>query len=136
MTPGGSSRGFTLHAHSAESKEKISKAGKNKVRSNASKERYRQAALRRPPMSKATKQKISQTRKERKHPSPTTTQIICVETGKIYSSIKEAVQLTGYTSIPKCIQGKLLTAGGYHWLKYSNLNKEELDKIIKNASNS
>ena len=136
MTPGGSSGGFSLHKHSQASKEKISIAGKTKIRSAASRERYRQAALRRPPMSTAIKQKISQTRKERNFPSPTTTQIICVETGKLYSSIKEAVALTGYTSIPKCIQGKLLTAGGYHWLKYSELTKEELDKIIKKAANS
>lgn len=135
MTPGGSSRGFTLHSHSEESKEKISKSGKNKIRSDASKEKYRQAALRRPPMTEAIKQKISQTRKERQIPSPTTTKIICIETGVIYDSIKDAVTFTGYTGIPKCIQGRYLTAGGYHWRKYSDLSKEELDRIIKKAGN-
>lgn len=41
----------------------------------------------------------------------------CVESGKKYSSIKEACKETGvyYSSIGKCCAGKQRTAGGYRW---------------------
>lgn len=44
-------------------------------------------------------------------------QVICLETGVVYSSIKEAETITGIkrTSIVPCCKGKQKTAGGYHW---------------------
>ena len=41
----------------------------------------------------------------------------CVETGKIYESIKQASVETGIPdgNIVKCCQGKLKTCGGFHW---------------------
>lgn len=47
-----------------------------------------------------------------------TKSIICVETGKIYSSVKEAgLSLVGhpYSRISQCLKGKCSTALGYHW---------------------
>lgn len=44
-------------------------------------------------------------------------QVLCVETGEIYPSSKEAWRKTGihHTSIQKCCNGKRKTAGKYHW---------------------
>lgn len=43
--------------------------------------------------------------------------VICVETGQIYDSMKQAAQATNtaYTSISQCCNGKAKTAGGFHW---------------------
>lgn len=44
-------------------------------------------------------------------------QVMCVETGKIYPSAKEASRQTGANreSIRECCRGELKTAGKYHW---------------------
>ena len=43
--------------------------------------------------------------------------VLCVETGKVYESIREAERLTGvsHSNISKCCIGKLKSAGGFHW---------------------
>ena len=43
--------------------------------------------------------------------------VLCVETGEIYPSIKEAERQTGISqgNISKCCNGKRKTAGGFHW---------------------
>ena len=51
----------------------------------------------------------------------------CIETGQEFSSATEAVKLTGFSSIPACAQGKIKTAGGYHW-KYVEDENEKLNK--------
>ena len=45
--------------------------------------------------------------------------ILCIETGVVYPSIKEASKELGisYYSLRKCLHNKLKTAGGYHWQK-------------------
>ena len=41
--------------------------------------------------------------------------VYCIETGKIYSSIAQAIAETGFSSIYACLNGKTNTAGGFHW---------------------
>ncbi|MCR5333276.1 MAG: hypothetical protein K6E11_04620 [Bacilli bacterium] len=41
--------------------------------------------------------------------------ILCVETGIVYRSHKEAFEKTGIKHIIECCRGNALTAGGYHW---------------------
>lgn len=43
--------------------------------------------------------------------------VLCIETGVIYESTREAARQTGIaqSSISQCCNGKLKTAGGYHW---------------------
>lgn len=43
--------------------------------------------------------------------------VMCIETQQIYESAREAFRLTGihYASIGKVCNGKMKTAGGYHW---------------------
>ena len=43
--------------------------------------------------------------------------VICVETGEIFSSIRQASKSINvdFSNIAKCCKGKLRTAGGYHW---------------------
>ena len=43
--------------------------------------------------------------------------VVCVETGEIFSSIRQASKSINvdFSNIAKCCKGKLRTAGGYHW---------------------
>lgn len=43
--------------------------------------------------------------------------VVCVETNKKYTSVKEAEKETGiqHTNISSCAKGKRATAGGFHW---------------------
>lgn len=43
--------------------------------------------------------------------------VICLETGKIYSSLSEVYKQLGFTqgNISQCCNGKLKTAYGFHW---------------------
>ena len=52
------------------------------------------------------------------HPA-TSTFVLCEETGEQYPSVHEASRQTGIdqSSISKCLNGKLKSAGGYHWQK-------------------
>lgn len=45
--------------------------------------------------------------------------VLCVETGELYPSMTEASRQTGIddSSISKCLNGKLKSAGGLHWQK-------------------
>jgi hypothetical protein len=45
------------------------------------------------------------------------TPVVCVETGKVYKSTRDAWRDTkaGYSHISECASGKRKTAGGYHW---------------------
>ena len=44
-------------------------------------------------------------------------EVVCVETGEIFSSIRQASKSINvdFSNIAKCCKGKLKTAGGYHW---------------------
>lgn len=43
--------------------------------------------------------------------------VLCIETDEVYPSVCEAERQTGidHSSICKCLNGKLKTAGGFHW---------------------
>lgn len=43
--------------------------------------------------------------------------VVCLETGVVYGSARAAFNHTGvaYGNISKCANGKIKTAGGYHW---------------------
>ena len=60
--------------------------------------------------------KASQSLVHTNHPA-TSTSVLCVETGEQYPSVHEASRQTGIdqSSISKCLNGKLKTAGGFHW---------------------
>lgn len=48
-------------------------------------------------------------------------QILCIETGIIYESLKDAVRKTGISRIRDVCKGRRITAGGFHF-KYLNEN--------------
>lgn len=41
--------------------------------------------------------------------------VVCVETGKVYKSIKQATEETGVKNISACCRGVRKTAGNFHW---------------------
>lgn len=46
---------------------------------------------------------------------PMARKIICVETGVVYDTIKEAMEITGIKTISEVLRGKQYVAGNYHW---------------------
>lgn len=46
--------------------------------------------------------------------------IICIETGKVYNSVKEAELVNNSFHISRCCSGKRKTSGGYHWQYYKS----------------
>ena len=47
--------------------------------------------------------------------------VMCVETGVVYSSLREAARVTGINNISAACKGIYIHAGGYHW-KFVNEN--------------
>ena len=94
--------------HSEETKQKISESKKGTL------------------LSEGVKQKISQTLKE-KHPR--SKKVLCIETGEIYPSARQAAEAIGvpHTCISRVCNGQRKTSGGYHW-KY--LVEEEKNNDI------
>ena len=102
---------------SDETKEKISRAMKGKQNclgrklSAETKAKIAESNRRRI-ISETSKKKMSES-----HMGKTCRKVLCVETGKVYESIKDAsiaVNVDGST-ISKCCRGKQKTAGGFHW---------------------
>ena len=55
--------------------------------------------------------------------------VICIETGKIFNSLKEAGEHIGVhkSAISACVRGKQKTSGGFHWKYYY---EEEVDNGV------
>lgn len=64
--------------------------------------------------SEETKRNMSKNRKGSKNSSAR--KVICVETGQVFDTIKEAKEWLGKGDISACIRGVAKTAGGYHWM--------------------
>jgi hypothetical protein len=56
--------------------------------------------------------------------NPLARAVICIETGEIFTSVKEAADSIGTTrvNVSRCVNGQNKTAGGFHW---RHLNKED-----------
>ena len=63
--------------------------------------------------------------------NPMARSVLCIETGEIFSSVKEAADSIGTTrnNVSRCVTGRNKTAGGFHW-KY--LNEEDKGLIMCN----
>lgn len=96
--------------------------------------------------SKETLEKMSKSMKGKKHSESTKNKIsnsnyhtnikkkiYCVETKKIYNSIKEASDDTGIdrSSIGKVCQGKMNSAGNYHWCYEGDIPNIKQNKNYK-----
>lgn len=60
--------------------------------------------------------------------NPRATKVVCVETGKIYTTITEASMDTGAncTTISACCKGRYKSAGGYHWKYAKETNSNDV----------
>ena len=88
------------------------------------------------PVSKETREKISNSLKGKPHKHSQETlrkiaiangkPVICIETGEIFCSVADASRSIGksYTSVWNVVSGKKITAGGFHW-KYLEETKNE-----------
>lgn len=88
-------------------------------------------------LSKASRQKISESRKGKKFPnqqginSYQSQQVKCVETNQVYESIRAAERLTGIHGIGKVLNNSYYKAGGYHWERI--LKEEYLNEMASNS---
>ena len=63
--------------------------------------------------------------------------VICIETGQVFNSIKEAGEYVGVanpTNISTCCTGKCKTIGGYHWAYYGCSEEEIKRKLNEGKS--
>ena len=63
------------------------------------------------------KKHTEETRRKMSENSTIKKRVICVETGKVFNSLKEAENYIGISksAISRCCLGKQKTCGGYHW---------------------
>jgi hypothetical protein len=64
--------------------------------------------------SEESKSKMSESRKGEKNPKAH--KVVCIETGQVFTTVKEAEQWCGKEGVGQCCKGKQKTAGGYHWM--------------------
>lgn len=77
--------------------------------------------------SEETKRKLSES-----HKGLGNKRVVCIETGAIYNSIKEAsiqLNLKGY-HIGSCCSGNRQTCGGFHWCYEKDYNKEKIKELL------
>jgi len=62
--------------------------------------------------------------------------VVCIETGEAYDSVISAAAASGASRgcISLAINGKRITAGGFHWIKSSIANDESISKIVSKKS--
>lgn len=55
--------------------------------------------------------------------------VLCVELNKIFHTAKEASEFLNVCNcgIGRCLQGKLKTSGGYHWIAMTDIQDDTLD---------
>ena len=95
----------TENANNPLTKEKVSKA--NKGENNAM---YGLRGEKNPNYGrKFTEEHKQKIREKRSKPC------MCIETGEVFQSVKEANRIKGITTIGSCCKDKYKTAGGYHW---------------------
>lgn len=111
--------------HTEETRKKMSKSHKGKHPSEESRKRMSKAQKGRHHPEEA-KRKMSETHKGMKQSKETKRKmseahhkkkVLCVETGEIFDSVRDATRKTGISSggISEVCRGKRSKAGGYHW---------------------
>ena len=115
------------YVHSEETKEKMRQSHLNKKFTEEHKQHLSQAAKKRTVQSMEGKHHTEETKKTigRKNGKP----VMCVETGIIYPSSKQACRQLGLKSnhINDCINNptRYKTVGGYHWIRVEKEDQEE-----------
>ena len=64
--------------------------------------------------------------------------VVCVETGIIYQSVKEAGNMNnikGYGHISACCKGDRETCGGYHWCYEEDYDEEKVKELLTSKIN-
>lgn len=128
-------KGGDNHTHSEETRKKISEhhadfSGENhpmwgKHHSEETKEKIKQAHLGKK-VSEETKKKISEATKGSNNPMAKS--VLCIETGQIFSTAKEAAEFVGVdkSTLCKAARGVSKTCKGYHW---EYISKEDTKAI-------
>lgn len=126
--------------HSEETKKIISEKHKDFVLSEEHKEKLRRSRIGRH-CSEEHKQKLRELKTGVKRPdmagenNPFSKKVVCCETGKVYSSIKQASEENGCI-VKSALSGKATQAGGLHWLYYDDYRtmfKEDVKKYVEDC---
>lgn len=133
--------GCLNHTVTEETRRKIAEAMRGRIRKPLTSEQRKKISdahrgKKKPPRSEETCRKLSKaltgrtfSEEHRKHISesklgvyvgknnPRARKVLCIETGVIFDTIKEAGEFIGGSpkNITTCCRGRLNTSGGYHW---------------------
>lgn len=138
------------HRHTEEAKRKMSEAAKGNQRAKGLRmpEHVKQILAE----SRKTiefRKKLSEANKGKKHSEETkkklseshkgigSKRVVCIETGIIYNSVKEASEknmIKGRGHISACCKGTRRTAGGYHWCYENEYNDSKVEKLLNAKS--
>ena len=118
---------------SEETRKKLSEAHKGKTHNEETRKKIGEANKGKT-HSEETKKKLSELRKGKTHNEESKKKIgeaqwkkvVCLETGKVFNSVKEAGEIIGVfpTSISACCTGKQKTCGGFHWKYYEKTSND------------
>ena len=134
QSTGGESGACGVHP-SQETIEKLRRASTGRKRGVEELKKFSEK-MRGHPVSKETREKISNSLKGKPHKHSQETlrkiaiangkPVICIETGEIFCSVADASRSIGksYTSVWNVVSGKKITAGGFHW-KYLEDTKND-----------
>lgn len=60
--------------------------------------------------------------------------VVCLETGQIFGSIRDAEQWCGKIGVSNCCRGKSKTSGGYHWMYLDDYRRKlRMESDINNS---
>ena len=66
--------------------------------------------------------------------SPGARKVVCLETGEVFGSIKDANEWIGKGDVAHCLRGRTKTAGGYHWQYLDDYKRElRLQSDVRNS---
>lgn len=101
------------HFVSEETKKKLSESHKGQIPSEETRKKMSESQKGKHFSCRSEEAKLKMSKSHNK-------KVICIETGKVYNSVKEAELVNNSFHISRCCSGKRKTSGGYHWQYYKS----------------
>ena len=101
------------HFVSEETKKKLSESHKGQIPSEETRKKMSESQKGKHFSCRSEEEKLKMSKSHNK-------KVICIETGKVYNSVKEAELVNNSFHISRCCSGKRKTSGGYHWQYYKS----------------
>ena len=101
------------HFVSEETKKKLSESHKGQIPSEETRKKMSESQKGKHFSCRSEEAKLKMSKSHNK-------KVICIETGKVYNSVKEAELVNNSFHISRCCSGKRKTSGSYHWQYYKS----------------